>query len=272
MPDSKIDAAAEKAFADAAERKLADEVSKPALAAVLATEAAADAAPVAAKPIAKAKGKLARKAGALKPIAKASPAKPVPAKRVPAKKVAGNAAKPQAAKAGLPVAVSPVKTIKPTTTISQLKEKIMATANTTTADFTSKLQDGVAEMQTRAKAAYEKGAELTADVTAFHKGNFDALVESGKVLAAGMQDLGRAAVEDARSAADTMTADIKAIAAVKSPTELFQLQGEIARRNLDALVARTSKNAEMMMKLANDVFAPLSSRASVAMERLTKAA
>jgi phasin family protein len=92
------------------------------------------------------------------------------------------------------------------------------------------------------------------------------------VLAATMQDLGRTAVEDAKAAAETVTADVKAMAAVKSPTELFQLQGEIARRNLDTLVARTSKNAEVMMKLANDMFAPLSSRASVAMERLNKAA
>ena len=56
-------------------------------------------------------------------------------------------------------------------------------------------------------------------------------------------------------------------------------RGLCARRRRDtglgelpALVARTSKNAEVFMKLANDMFAPLSTRASVAMERLNKAA
>ena len=147
----------------------------------------------------------------------------------------------------------------------------MATTTKTT-DFTAKMKETAAEMQTRAKAAYDKGTEMTADVTAFHKGNFDAMVASGKVLAAGMQDMGRTVVEDAKSAAATVTADVKKMAAIKSPTELFQLQGEIARRNLDTLVARTSKNTEVMMKLANDMFAPLSSRASVAMERLKQAA
>ena len=256
---SKIDAAAEKAFAQAAEKKTAETAAKP---------AAAPAQPVAAPAKAASDSKSAAVETAVKPVAKKAVAK---------KRIAKVVAKQNRAAAKAPVRkqkapAAPVTTSKPTTTISQLKDKIMATANTTTTDFTAKAKETVADMQTRMKTAYDKGTEMTADVTAFHKGNFDAVVEAGKVLAAGMQDLGRTVVEDAKLAAETVTADVKAIAAVKSPTELFQLQGEIARRNLDTLVARTSKNAEVMMKLANDMFAPLSTRASVAMERLNKAA
>ena len=261
---SKIDAAAEKAFAEAAEKKTAEANAKL---------AAAAPAPVAAVPAVKAEAApKAVVATKVKPVArKAAPKKAV--KKVAVKKAVAKLAAKKTAVRKAPArkpAAAPAKTIKPTTTISQLKDKIMATTKTT--DFAKTAQDAVADLQSRAKAAYEKGTEMTADVTAFHKGNFDALVESGKVLAATMQDLGRTAVEDAKSAAETVTADVKAIAAVKSPTELFQLQGEIARRNLDTLVARTSKNAEVMMKLANDMFAPLSSRMSIAMERLNKAA
>ena len=260
---SKIDAAAEKAFAEAAEKKSTEAVARP-----TAADPAGAAAPVKAeaapKPVA---------TSAPMPAAKKAAAKKNAVKKTVARKAALNpAAKKLAvrkAPAREPVAAS-TRTIKPTNTISQLKDKIMATTKTT--DFTKTAQDAVADLQSRAKAAYEKGTEMTADYTAFTKGNFDALVESGKVLAATMQDLGRTAVEDAKSAAETVTADVKALAAVKSPTELFQLQGEIARRNLDTIVARTSKNAEVMMKLANDMFAPLSTRASIAMERLTKAA
>ena len=261
MPDSKskIDAAAEKAFAQAAEKKAADSSGR----------ALADDKPeVSVKAVAEAVAAPTKLAGKKKTASKKA-ASPEPASpRAPGQ--APKAAAEPATK--LPVPISPVETIKPTTTIKQLKDKIMETTNTKTADFTAKMQDTAAEMQNRAKAAYDKGAELTADMTAFHKGNFEALVESGKVLAATMQDLGRTAVEDAKAAAETVTADVKAMAAVRSPTELFQLQGEIARRNLDTLVARTSKNAEIMMKLANDMFAPISTRASVAMERLNKAA
>ncbi len=260
---SKIDAAAEKAFADAAEKKTAAVAAKPAEASAPAAPAAAipakteAAAKLAAAPAKKANAAV-RKPAAKKVAARKPVAKKAAARKAPVKKAAARAA------------VKPVSTT--TTPIRQLKDKIMATTNTKTADFTKTATDAVAGMQNRAKAAYEKGTEMTADMTAFQKGNFDALVESGKVLAAGLQDLGRTAVEDARTTAETVTADVKKMAAVKSPTELFQLQGEIARRNLDTMVARTSHNAQVMMKLANDMFAPLSTRASVAMERVSKAA
>lgn len=253
---SKIDAAAEKAFAEASEKKTAAEAVNPAAVAAPVVKPAVAPATEAAKPAAE-------KSTAKKRVAKVVAKQNRAAAKAPARKQKAPAvAKPARA----------AKTLTKPTTITQLKDKIMATANTTTTDFTAKAKETVSDMQTRMKSAYDKGSEMTADVTAFHKGNFDAVVEAGKVLASTMQDLGRTAVEDAKLAAETVTNDVKAMAAVKSPTELFQLQGEIARRNLDTLVARTSKNAEVMMKLANDMFAPISTRASVAMERFNKAA
>ncbi len=258
---SKIDVAAEKAFAEAAEKKTSEVAAK------LVDAAKSASAPVEPAPKAAA-------TSATKPVAKAAAPKQAATKKVVTRKAAKKPAakKPAVVKASAkkPIKRATAKTVSRSTPITQLKDKIMATAKTT--DFTKTAKDAAAEMQTRAKAAFGKTTEMTADMTAFHKGNFDAIVESGKVLAATMQDLGRTAVEDAKAAAETVTADVKKMAAVKSPTELFQLQGEIARRNLDTLVARTSKNAEVMMKLANDMFAPISSRASVAMERLNKAA
>ena len=56
------------------------------------------------------------------------------------------------------------------------------------------------------------------------------------------------------------------------PTELFQLQGELARRNFDALVSFGSKRTEAWVKLYNDAFAPISNRVSVAAEKISKAA
>ena len=129
-----------------------------------------------------------------------------------------------------------------------------------------------ADMQTRAKAAYEKGTEMTKDAVEFQKGNIEALVESGKILAAGMQDMGRTYMDEAKSAAETVQGDVKKFAAIKSPTELFQLQGEIARRNFDAMVSTTSKNTEAMLKLANEAFAPVSNRMSLAVDKVSKAA
>lgn len=146
----------------------------------------------------------------------------------------------------------------------------MATAKTT--DFTKPINEAIGEFQNRAKAAYDKSTEALTEATEFAKGNVEAIVESGKILAGGAQDLGKTYVEEAKSAYETLTGDFKEFAAVKSPTELFQLQGKIARRNFDAMVATTSKNTEAMMKLASEAFAPISGRVNLAAEKLSKAA
>ena len=255
---TKADAEAEKAYAEAAEQ--VSPKSPVEADAVKAPAPAKGERPVAAPVAAKAKSAPKKKQAAAKkapaPRAKAKPVRKAPAK---AKSAAAKAAPAQAAKP----------------TISELKDKIMATAQKTektATDFTKTVKDAAADVQTRAKAAYDKAQAYAGEMTEFHKGNFEAFVESGKILTTGVQDLARGEVEAAKGAFETATADLKALAAVKSPTELFKLQGEIARRNFDAAVARLSQNAEVSMKLAGDAFAPLSSRVSLAAEKISKAA
>lgn len=255
---SKIDAAAEKAYAEAAAKK-AD--TKPAAKDNVDVKAVAEAvkadAPKAAPKATKAKKAPAKKATAKKPAAK-KVAKTAAPKKVAAKKSVKKApAKKPAAK---------------TATKSPAKETIMTKAQTKAADYTAQLKDGFADLQTRAKTAYDKSQEIASEMGEFTKGNVEAVVESGKILAAGMQGMGKVYVEDAKGAVETVTADIKEVAAVKSPTEFVQLQTKIASRNFDATVAAVSKNTEAWVKLANDAFAPLSSRMSIAMEKVRKAA
>ena len=132
------------------------------------------------------------------------------------------------------------------------------------------MQGTVTDLQDRSKAAYEKSSEMMSDMSDSTKGNVETMVESGKIFSNGMQELARTYVEDAKSAYEQMTADLKEMAAIKSPTELLQLQGKIMRRNFDAVVASTSKSTEKMMKLSNDAFAPISARLNVAAEKMTK--
>jgi len=260
---AKAEAAAEKAYAAAAEQVVATpatkveapkaEAVKPA---VVATPAPAKAAPAVAKQVAAPKAK-----PAVKKAAKAAPAKKVvkaaPAKKIIAKKTVKAAAKPVAAKS---------------TTISQFKDTIMTKTKTTTEDFTAKIQTAVAEAQDKAKVAYEKGQALFGEAGEFTKGNVEALVASGKIVAAGVQDMGKAYVAEAKTAIETVQADFKELAAVKTPADFFKLQGEIARRNFDASVASASKHSEKAVKLANEAFAPISNRVSLAIEKVKQAA
>ncbi len=270
---SKIDAAAEKAFAEAAAQTAAakkaaaeaEAVSKPTIAENVA-EAVAAPAPAPATN------------AAAKPAAKKAPVKKVAAKKVAAKKTIAKktVAKKTAAKpAARNVAVktrkpAPAKT--PSIKTSTPKETIMTKAKETAVDYTAQVKEGLADLQTRAKTVYEKGTVLASEMGEFSKHNVEAIVESGKILATGMQHMAKSYVEEGKAAVSTLTSDAKEIAAVKSPTEFVQLQSQIASRNFDATVATVSKTTEAWVKLANEAFAPISSRVSVAMDKVRKAA
>ncbi|WP_336979951.1 phasin family protein [Altererythrobacter fulvus] len=272
---------AEKAYAAAA--GAAPDKAEPAKAPEPAPAVEAAPAPVAAKAEPAPKAKPAPKAPVAAAKAPAARAKPVAAKapatvkaKVPAKpKPAARPPKPMTA----PIAAKPAKNATekvlpkrapaPKKPIFEAKE-IFIMAKTT--DFTKPMTDAMSEMQTRAKAAYEKSSEMAGEFGDFTKGNVEALVESGKILSEGVQEIGKTYVEEAKSAFETITADMKEMAAVKSPTELFQLQGKLMRRNFDSMVAFGSKSSEAMVKLANESMAPLSSRMSLAADKISKAA
>jgi phasin family protein len=262
---------AEKAYAAAIADAKPVQASQPAAVtpppAPAPAKAAAPPSASAAKP-----AKKIRKAAPKKAAAKTKVAKPVakPAPVPPRARVAKSAARAPKVRQPAPrrASASPKFAVIPT--VSELKEKIMATAKTP--DFTKPINDAIGEFQTKAKEAYSKSTEALTEATEFAKGNVEAIVETGKILAGGAQDLGKTYVEEAKSAYETLTGDLKEMASVKSPTELFQLQGKIMRRNFDAMVATGSKNTEAMMKLASEAFAPISGRVSVATEKLAKVA
>ncbi|WP_063612361.1 phasin family protein [Aurantiacibacter atlanticus] len=230
---------------------------------------AAEVAPATAKtPVKKSAPKktTAKKLPAKKAVTKKAVTKKAPVKKVSAPKnaVAEKSATKPVAKAAA---------AKPVPSVTQLKEMIMATKNTDyTAAVTDTMNGAVKELQERAQSAYEKSTSAMTEANEFAKGNVEAVVESGKLFAEGVQTLGQSYADEAKSAYETVTTDLKEMASVTSPTDLFQLQGKILRRNFDAMIAVTSKNTDAAMKMTNDVMAPISGRMNVAAEKLSKVA
>jgi len=270
-PVAKIDFAAERAYAEASAK--AAQAPKPSAA---PAPKAVKAAPAAKMVTAPTKAPVAVKATPVKktPDTK-TPDTKTPDTKTTVKTVKKTAAKPITAK---PTVKKPVLAKKaetpaaaPTTNpIIKLKDTIMSTAQNT--DITATAKDMLADVQTRAKTAFAKTGELTAEAGEFTKANVEAVVESGKIFFTGAQELLRDNLETGKTVIETVTEDAKKFAAVKSPTELMQLQGEIARRNFDAVVAYGSKRTEAWVKLYNDAFAPISNHVSVAAEKVSKAA
>jgi phasin family protein len=139
-------------------------------------------------------------------------------------------------------------------------------------DVTSSINEAVNGAQQKAKEAFTKTSALAGDYGEFAKGNVEAFVESGKILASGLQDLSGKFFADSKAAFETATAEVKELSAANSPADFFKLQTELLRRNLDSAIAYSSKTSEAMLKLTNDVIAPISGRVSLAVEKVRKVA
>lgn len=135
-----------------------------------------------------------------------------------------------------------------------------------------KTQSMFADMNEKAKAQAEKSTKLVAEATEFAKGNVEAMVESGKIAAKGLEVIGQDAADYGRRSFEHATAALKNMSAVKSPTDFFKLQSDYVRASFDAMVAETSKNTEAMLKLAGEAAQPLSNRFAMAMEKAKVAA
>jgi phasin family protein len=148
--------------------------------------------------------------------------------------------------------------------LAQLKEIPM--------DMTATVTDAVNGAQEKAREAFTRTGAVFGEYGEFARGNVEALVESGKILASGLQDLGNKFVIDSKTAFETTVADVKELTSVRSPTEFFRLQTELLRRNFDSAVSFGSKTSEAMLKLTNDVIAPISGRVTLAVDKVRKAA
>ncbi len=202
--------------------------------------------------------------------APAQAAKPVPA-ALPV-----HAAEPVATPAPQPVVHAepvaqpdPIVTpaiIAPTSATTAEKDVIMDTIKT----ITDKAQ---AMFSTdHAKGAMEKGQKMFDEMNSFSKGNIEAMVESSKIAAKGMEAFGHDAAAYAKKSFDEASAAVKTMASVKSPTEFMKLQSDYVRSAFDMMVAETSRSTEAMLKLAGEVAQPISNRVAIAAEKVKIAA
>jgi phasin family protein len=273
-----LEAAAE---APAAVAKAAEPALKAAVEAPVAVAKAATPAPA---PAAAAKAAPARARKAAKPARKARTTRKAAATIAPARKPAAtNVRKPAARKAAAAAAAKTIKKTAPVRkAVARTVTKSVMTVQTNSKEgikimkneankVADRIQAVFGDVNERAKTAIERNTRIAEEMTDLAKGNVEAFVASTKLAAKGVEKFGHEVAEYSRKSFEDTSAAIKGFAEVKSPTDLFRLQGEFARTQFDALIAESSKLSETVIKLAGDVFEPLTSRASVAAERVKNA-
>ena len=122
----------------------------------------------------------------------------------------------------------------------------------------------------RGQQLVERSQKVAGEMAELTRANVEALVETGKIAAAGAQTLGQEAIARTRENLEQTTQQVRSLSQAGSPTEFFQLQGEIARTQFDRMVAESSRFAESMVKLAGEAFQPLSTRAALNAEKINE--
>jgi phasin family protein len=207
------------------------------------------------------------KAPAVVAKAEAKPVPPVKAKPAPKARVVKKA-KP-VAKAAAPVK----KLAKAPVALANKDTRIMQdTIKKTTAETTERAKAIFGDLNARTQDAVAKSTKAFEEINEFTKGNIEALVASSKIAAKGAEDIAKYSAEYGRKAIADTTENAKKFAAVKSPTEFFQLQSELVKSSIDALVSESSKFTENYLKLMGEVTQPISNRVAVAVEKVKIAA
>jgi phasin family protein len=142
------------------------------------------------------------------------------------------------------------------------------TMNIETSKITDRVQAAFGDVNARAKDAIERNSRVAEEMTDLTKGNVEALVASSKLVAKGVESLGQEVAEYGRKSFEDASAAFKTFAEVKTPTDFFRLQSEFARAQFDSFVAESSKLSETVLKLAGEAAEPITSRYSVAAEKV----
>jgi phasin family protein len=140
------------------------------------------------------------------------------------------------------------------------------------------LKDGMAnatagfeKTQAQMKQSMEKAMKTAEEMVTFTQGNFEALVKSSQIWAAGMQDISRQMAAAAQASFEETVSTYKAMAGVKSLKDAVELQSGLARSTLEKTVAESSRVTDASLKLAEQAFAPLTARLTLAVEKFGRA-
>lgn len=109
-------------------------------------------------------------------------------------------------------------------------------------------------------------------VFAFHKDNFDAVVEASNIWMSGVQDLNTAWSTFASKSVEQSVSSTKALMTCTTIEDVLTLNQKAAKSSYDAVVAETQSIQEIGTKIAETSAKPLASRVNEAVVQISKLA
>jgi phasin family protein len=145
-------------------------------------------------------------------------------------------------------------------TVSNLKEGM------------TKAAAGFTETQAKVKEGVEKAMKTAEEFVTFGQGNLEAVLKSGQIWAAGVQDLSKQFAASAQASFEETMSTFKALTSVKSLKDALDLQASLARTTLEKTLAESGKLTDASFKLTEQAIAPITARVTLAVEKFAKSA
>jgi phasin family protein len=89
------------------------------------------------------------------------------------------------------------------------------------------------------------------------KANAEALTKSGSAAISGYQELAKAYQALATKNAEKLTASIQALASIKNPNDLIELQQKLVKEGVESAVADSKEIAELTQSVFTAAFEPV---------------
>ncbi|SEI65156.1 hypothetical protein SAMN05518849_101425 [Sphingobium sp. AP50] len=156
----------------------------------------------------------------------------------------------------------------PATEGKKIMTDVIETGKKFAEETKAKFETAYTDFNAKAKAGVEKSTKAIEELSDLAKGNVEALVESGKIAAKGMETMGQEAVDYSKKNFEKATASFKSLSTVKTPTEFFQLQSQLLSSSFDEFTKEAAKSSEAFMKLAGDVAQPLTARVTLVTDKV----
>ena len=131
---------------------------------------------------------------------------------------------------------------------------------------------GLQQARARAGNGMETVMKTAEDMIAFGQGNVEALLKSGQIWAAGVQDLSKQLAATVQANFDETMGSFKALSGVKSVKDAIDLQAQLARTAMEKAMAETGRMTDASLKLAEQAMAPITARVTLAVETMVKPA
>jgi phasin family protein len=118
-----------------------------------------------------------------------------------------------------------------------------------------------------ATAALFAGYDQLADLG---RENFAAVLRANAALSEGFEAIGKEVILYARRSFEQAAETATALLGAKTLEDVFQLNSEFAKANLERLIERSAKLSEMSVKVANEALAPLGGRVEATIHTLSR--